>query len=447
MILAIVLVTLGVWFWVVLVGYVNPKDAGDRKDVVQTFALIVAGVVAAITAAVGLLNLRLTRRNLEQQRQLDQQHVQEDALQDYIEQIGTLLAEQCLKKAKPEDDAALVARAHTLTTLRRLDKDRKRDVLLFLYEADLIRREHPIVDLSDADLSEANLRGVYLRGADLHRANLEHANLDDAEFRGALLTGAQLDDATLHYARLQGADLSGPKRWDEAREDFTLPLHEQGYGAICRRADFKRAYLEDADLNNVILASAKLEGTLFHNADLSGAFLERATGITNEVLDRDAKSLKGASMPNEQRYERWLLDRGNRSEHLTDREKAHVEEYANWLKDKEVRGEDLPLGASGFLKEYANWLLDRGNRGEDLTDRQKAHVEEEATLLIRLVKDKESRGEDSPSAVWAFLDKYARWLRYREGRGADLTDKEKAFLNWLKEKEGRGENGENSGPS
>src|SRR5215204_5379844 len=59
--------------WRALVDYINPKNTTDRKDAVQVYALIVAGVVASITAAVGLLNLRLTRRNLEQQRELEEQ--------------------------------------------------------------------------------------------------------------------------------------------------------------------------------------------------------------------------------------------------------------------------------------------------------------------------------------------------------------------------------------
>jgi hypothetical protein len=55
--------------WRAIVDYINPRDATGRKDAVQVYAVVVAGVVAAITAAVGLANLRLTRKNLEQQRE------------------------------------------------------------------------------------------------------------------------------------------------------------------------------------------------------------------------------------------------------------------------------------------------------------------------------------------------------------------------------------------
>jgi len=58
----------------VLVEYINPDpyDTTGKKDAVQVYAVIVAGVIASITAAAGLLNLRLTRKNLEQQRELVQ---------------------------------------------------------------------------------------------------------------------------------------------------------------------------------------------------------------------------------------------------------------------------------------------------------------------------------------------------------------------------------------
>jgi hypothetical protein len=49
-------------------------------------------------------------------------------------------------------------------------------------------------------------------------------------------------------------------------------------------------------------------------ADLSGANLTEPKGITNEVLEQQAKSLKGATMPNGQKYEDWLNDREKRQQ-------------------------------------------------------------------------------------------------------------------------------------
>jgi hypothetical protein len=44
------------------------------------------------------------------------------------------------------------------------------------------------------------------------------------------------------------------------------------------------------------------------HADLRGANLSEALGITNEELERQAASLEGATMINGQKYEEWRKD-------------------------------------------------------------------------------------------------------------------------------------------
>jgi uncharacterized protein YjbI with pentapeptide repeats len=63
-------------------------------------------------------------------------------------------------------------------------------------------------------------------------------------------------------------------------------------------------FLNEADLIDANLVGAKLVGT-----QLSGADLSNAEGIDNEKLERQAKSLKMATMPNGQKYEDWLKDK------------------------------------------------------------------------------------------------------------------------------------------
>ena len=64
----------------------------------------------------------------------------------------------------------------------------------------------------------------------------------------------------------------------------------------------KPTNLTDADLSYAALTDADLTG-----ADLSGADLTHAI-VIEEQLDK-AKSLKGATMPNGQKYEDWLKNR------------------------------------------------------------------------------------------------------------------------------------------
>ena len=82
----------GIWFdrawktmtgWKALVDSISPRGATGRKDTVQDYAVTVTGMIASITAVFGPLDLRRTRRNLEQQRELEAQRAQGTALQAY----------------------------------------------------------------------------------------------------------------------------------------------------------------------------------------------------------------------------------------------------------------------------------------------------------------------------------------------------------------------------
>src|SRR5215207_8388283 len=176
-VLGLAVVAYGIWFdwewkamigWKALEGYINPDpdDTTGKKDAVQVYAVIVAGVIASITAAVGLANLRLTRKNLEQQRELEAQRsvqqrelAQGTALQAYYEQIGKLLTDKELRTTKREDIREL-ARGQTLTVLQEVDGNGKGSLLTFLHGAGLIRTGNPAVALTGANLQGADLQGA-----------------------------------------------------------------------------------------------------------------------------------------------------------------------------------------------------------------------------------------------------------------------------------------------
>ena len=211
-------------FWRPLVDYINPQNATGRKDAVQVYALMVAGVVAAITAAVGLVNLWLTRRNLVQQRELEEQRgkqqrelAQGTALQAYYEQIGNLITEYDLLNTERKEIREL-ARGQTLTVLQEVDGKGKGSLLTFLYGAGLIGAENPAVTLIVANL----------RGADLQRANLQGANLQRANLQGAhLQSQEQLEQAIGDETTQLPADLEQPESWTQDK-DKQADENEQG---------------------------------------------------------------------------------------------------------------------------------------------------------------------------------------------------------------------------
>ncbi len=192
----------------------------------------------------------------EREIEVENQRAQDAALQAYIDSMERLLLDKNLRTSPEDSEARTSARARTLTVLSRLDGPRKASVVQFLHESGLINKSEATVE--ESGLINRRAPVVAFFNADLSGANLGGADLREAYLREAYLFRANLSEAALFRANLFWANLS--------------------------------------------------------EADLSRADLEEAEGITNEQLEQQAKSLKGATMPNGQKYEEWLRDREDRGE-------------------------------------------------------------------------------------------------------------------------------------
>jgi uncharacterized protein YjbI with pentapeptide repeats len=212
-------------------------------------------------------------------RVLEDQRLQEATLEAYRNQMRTYLLEEGLRHSEEGEEVRRLARTQTLAVLGRLGPEGKGSVVRFLYNASLIDRERPLVDLRDADLSEAELGLAELGGADLKLADLDGADLHGGDLSGANLYGTDLYDANLEGADLSGADLSFAGL----------------YSANLHAADLSGAYLAATYLSEADLYDANLSG-----ADLSYAYLWRAK-VTQEQLD-ESEYLEGAIMPDGKRH-------------------------------------------------------------------------------------------------------------------------------------------------
>jgi hypothetical protein len=248
------------WEWT---GLSTPKDRTfwDWLDLL---------IVPSVLAIGGYLFTRSenqrTLEDADRQRALDREisdeRRQDDMLQAYLDGMSRLLTdkEQPLHSAKWGDSPSTVARARTLTVLGRLDRERKRSVVQFLFESgliykertlldesNLIKRQHNIVSLTHADLSGANLSGAVLFDVDLFRANLFRAKL-----QGATLFRDNLREANLSEADLSGADLSEANLNEAQLFDAKLGLANLS-GAVLYKAYLSKAYLLGADLSGANL--------------------------------------------------------------------------------------------------------------------------------------------------------------------------------------------------
>jgi uncharacterized protein YjbI with pentapeptide repeats len=271
---------------------------------------------------------KLENQRAEAERELAVQRAQDEALQAYLDQIGSLLLEKDLRTSDEDSEVRTLARARTVTVIQRLDSDRNSNVIQFLDEAGLIEKgESSIRLLAGADLRGAHLQGIDLSGADLSEADLREADLSRTDLRHASLERANLERAYLQLAFLDTTDLS-EARLVQADLSYATVAASNLSNASLRDADVRESYLAYSNLSDLNLSYANLRGANLRGADLSeadlykadlsdsklsDAILRDARNVTEEQLEEQAASLKRATMPNGQKYEDWLKDKESSS--------------------------------------------------------------------------------------------------------------------------------------
>jgi uncharacterized protein YjbI with pentapeptide repeats len=288
-------------------------------------------IVPLMLVAIGLVfslqqdarQQRVEEQRADAERELAERRAQDEALQAYLNQMGSLLLEKDLRNSEEDSEERTLARARTLTVLGRLDASRKTAVMQFLVEAKLVQsvdERPPIVGLSGANLSGANLSAVDLRGADLRDVNLENAHLEFAHLENANLRDVNLENAHLKNGHLDNANLEGADL-DHATMKYAFFGHANmqnvsAFKANLFIADFWHADLSSpnfgsrpTNLRGANLSKAYLDSANLSDVNLEGANLSGAMHVTQEQLD-SCISLVNATMPNGQKYEDWIKREG-----------------------------------------------------------------------------------------------------------------------------------------
>lgn len=281
----LILIGLGRMIYLSQNGYVL-ANWSDLRD--KSIWMILELLIVPTTLAIFVFILDKFERQEERKLNLDNQR--ERLLQNYFDALTGLILENGLKESKPNDEVREIARIKTLTTLKRLDTDRKGGLLEFLSETELIQMKndsYPIISLDRANLAGARLRRAKMEGSRLVLAELEGAHLLWGNLKGANLRFAYLEDANLSDANLEGACLEGAHLEGANLEAAHLE------GAVLRRAHMEGANLEDGFLDGVIMTSAHLEGANLRDAYLEGASL---IGAHLEGADLEYAHLEGASL-------------------------------------------------------------------------------------------------------------------------------------------------------
>jgi len=274
----VALFAVGVALLLVLLNwFISPDTAQER----QGLALVLAIGLGGGAAIVGLYFTRQTLINTQDQ-EADRAReaavrAREVALRACLGQLGRLLTNDKWsnkdKEGDTDDTLRRLARAEVLSVLGTLDGPRKRILVRFLYESDLLflyESEHP-------ERLSRLFPGIDLSGADLRDAYLESLTLSNA-----YLSGIRLGGANLESARLDGADLSGSDLRD-------LDPRNLSYGSLFRTK----------------LSRANLSGTSLIETDLSGVDLSNTRSLTQEQIEQAVGDTKTSLPDYLQRPERW----------------------------------------------------------------------------------------------------------------------------------------------
>ena len=267
------------------------------------------------------------------------QRAQDEALQAYLSEMSNLVIQHKLRDEPEDSDIRKIAQARTIAVLLELDADRKRRSLKLVYElglinknalqnpapvvsgereADgtrqwllsfgvtlvrpkrpsrrfeirskdegLIKKDQPIIDLTNASLDKADFRElalpnsclshVDLRHTDLSGSNLSGSELSEADLRGANLTNADLSDVDLSDANLLPYDEKQPAK---------LSIHNlkdmnAGSNNAASQSTKLRRKLTPTNLTNTNLKGANLRGAILANTDL-----RRTRGLSKEQLEQ-----------------------------------------------------------------------------------------------------------------------------------------------------------------
>ncbi|CAF2609987.1 unnamed protein product [Rotaria sp. Silwood2] len=215
------------------------KSLGWCKLVISALIPCVLGIFTIIFT---LQQQDLSKQQQEQERwhQLDSQR--QTSFKAYIDDISKLLKQQSTMSPMIEKISLLYIRTKTLTVLRTLDVERKKYVILFLYESGLIQDSS--LDLRGADLNNVQLIGPY---------KLEKLNLPGVFWSNATFVECDLKNATFDQS-------------------------------VMNNARFIRSTLESASLAETVLNNTDFTGTTVIFANFTGAFLVGANFLNAEVV-------------------------------------------------------------------------------------------------------------------------------------------------------------------
>ncbi|CAF1192995.1 unnamed protein product [Didymodactylos carnosus] len=195
-----------------------------------------------------------------QDKQQQDDSLKENLFSSYLRDITDLTLHN---KSININDRMQYIRSKILTTLRRLDSERKRNLILFLYESNLIsyNEKNPqkhVVDLSGADLNNLNftstsklkywLKSINLTNVYLINATFINVYLHRADFTNSIMTDSSFSECVLSDSFFKDGIL------DRADLTNTVMQNTIFYSSSLFQTNFTNAHIDHVDFRNVNLS-------------------------------------------------------------------------------------------------------------------------------------------------------------------------------------------------
>ncbi|CAF1333491.1 unnamed protein product [Adineta ricciae] len=268
------------------------------KILFAAFPTIVFGVFTVVFTLQQNASAKAARE--QDQRQADETN-QRIIFKEYIDDMKELLLDKYF--AQNMTRSLLHIRVQTLTALKSLDTNRKRDIIIFLYENHLIRHDKsPRIELRGADLTNVKfgessietclLTNLYLPGIYAKGIIFDGCDLAGARFDDALMNNAQFYSCILYNATFVRTNLTNAKFYDNYifMADFssTLLTKTSIKGGILQGVNLTNADLYKSDINDALMYPLNFGGVEqneFRNARFpNGSFSDMNTkNLLNET--------------------------------------------------------------------------------------------------------------------------------------------------------------------
>lgn len=316
---------------------------------------------------------------------------QEAALRGFMDRMGNLLALASSSRRRSgrrqnqfNKLQKTLIRGYVLNSVPSMIPERKKAIINFLYESDMIKSVEPEISLRDADLRSVDLTILRGKEAQFEEINLAESNLGDANFALANMKSAVFTDATLEQANFTGTQLHNAVL-------FNTDL---------RQANLVAAQLHNADLRFANLSGANLRGARFNDGTLEDTEKQQLSTLSTVAsLLRTIQETSGSFVGFADRHDE-IRKSGARS-HLNI--------------DKKYLERELEVETERFTR-----YVEQGTDPQERTDAQNRRVKE----ILEESRDVSSR-----------IDDFEKWDRERDETGEQLKERVEALTSSIAEKD------------